>query len=154
MPSPRIEPATIDDLPEITDMLYALFEEETDFVADRDNQRRGVRLILENPDRGRIFVLRGPNAIIGMINLQFTISTAEGAFVLLLEDLVVAPEHRGLGYGSMLMKHALEFAREKKFHRITLLAENPAHDSVRFFQRHGFRLSGMVTMRRGIRTED
>jgi len=32
--------------------------------------------------------------IIGMINLLFTISTAEGGFVMLLEDLVIDPAHR------------------------------------------------------------
>ena len=56
-----------------------------------------------------------------MINLLFTISTAEGGFVLLLEDLVVHREYRGHGYGSMLLDYAIEFAKQKNFRRITLL---------------------------------
>jgi len=63
-------------------------------------QLRGLRLIFEQPNRGRVFVLRRDNAIVGMINLLFTISTAEGGFVMLLEDLVVHDEYRGHGYGS------------------------------------------------------
>jgi GNAT superfamily N-acetyltransferase len=41
-----------------------------------------------------------------MINLFFTISTAEGGFVVLLEDLVIHKEHRGHGFGSMLLHYA------------------------------------------------
>jgi hypothetical protein len=61
-----------------------LFGQEPDFRPDYNNQMRGLRLILEQPSRGRIFVLRSANTIIGMINLLFTISTAEGGFVILL----------------------------------------------------------------------
>ena len=76
---------------------------------------RGLRLIVEQPSRGRIFVLRSSNRIIGMINLLITISTAEGGFVLLLEDLVVHKDHRGQGYGAKLLNHAIDFAKKKDF---------------------------------------
>jgi GNAT superfamily N-acetyltransferase len=107
---------------------------------------RGLRLILEQPARGRIFVLRNERMIIGMINLLITISTAEGGFVLVLEDLVVHRDHRGSGYGSRLLQHAIGFAREKKFLRITLLTDNP-EESRRFYLKHGFVESEMKPMR-------
>ena len=75
-----IEPATIDDLPQLADLLYDLFSQEADFIPNREKQLRGLRLILEQPNRGRIFVLRAGPRIIGMINLLITISTAEGGF--------------------------------------------------------------------------
>jgi len=142
----RIEPATLDDLAELTDLLMGLFAQEEDFTPNREKQLRGLRLILEQPSRGRIFVLRSPAKIIGMINLLFTISTAEGGFVLLLEDFVVREEHRRQGYGSRLLKHAIEFARQKKFLRITLLTDQPG-ESRRFYLKHGFVQSGMIPMR-------
>jgi len=117
----RIEPATLDDLSELTELLMDLFSQEDDFTPNREKQLRGLRLILEQPSRGRIFVLRNHKKIVGMINLLITISTAEGGFVLLLEDLVIRQEHRGQGYGSRLLKHAIEFARQKKI---------PAHHPV------------------------
>lgn len=147
MPDYTIEPATLDQLPEITELLYDLFSEETDFEANREKQMRGVRLILENPSRGRIFVLQRDGRIFGMINLLITISTAEGGFVILLEDLVIHRQHRRMGYGSALLKYAIEFARQKEFLRITLLAENARHPSVEFFKSHGFRQSSMTPMR-------
>lgn len=146
MPDLRIEPATMDDLPELAGLLHDLFTLEVDFAPDPAKQSRGLRLILEQPSRGRIFVLRNDRMIVGMINLLITISTAEGGFVLLLEDLVVHRDHRRLGYGSRLLRHAVGFAREKKFLRITLLTHE--QDGVRgFYLKHGFCESGMRTMR-------
>ncbi len=147
MTEPHIEPATIEDLPRLTELLFDLFTQEKDFTADRDRQMRGLRLILENPGRGRIFVLRSHGYIIGMINLLFTISTAEGGFVMILEDLVIDHQHRGHHFGESLLLHAIAFARNKSFLRISLLADNREHFSVGFFQRNGFIASDMVTMR-------
>jgi len=143
----RIEPATLDDLPELTEMLFELFSQEEDFVPNRETQARGLRLILEQPSRGRIFVLRSPNKIIGMINLLITISTAEGGFVLLLEDLIIQREHRGQGYGTQLLQYAIDFAKKKDFLRITLLTDRPNKRSLHFYLKNGFVESGMVPMR-------
>jgi len=142
-----IEPATLDDLPQLADLLYDLFSQEADFVPNREKQMRGLRLILEQPNRGRIFVLRSGVRIIGMINLLITISTAEGGFVLILEDLVVHKDHRGQGYGSRLLSHALGYARAKDFLRITLLTDKLENSARAFYEHHGFKQSGMVPMR-------
>src|ERR1700736_1279102 len=89
-----IEPATEADLDELSETLGELFAQEGDFRPDKEKQLRGLRLIFEQPSRGRVFVLRRDNAIVGMINLLFTISTAEGGFVILLEDLVIHKQFR------------------------------------------------------------
>lgn len=150
----RIEPATLDDLPKLADLLYDLFSQEEDFIPDREKQMRGLRLILEQPARGRIFVLRSDNKIIGMINLLITISTAEGGFVLLLEDLIIHCEHRGQGYGSRLLQYAVDFAKKKDFLRITLLTDRPNLASKRFYEKNGFVESGMIPMRMYFRDHD
>lgn len=147
MPDVRIEPATLEDLPQLADLLLELFTQEKEFRPDREAHMRGLRLILEQPNRGRIFVARSHSQIVGMINLLFTISTAEGGFVLLLEDLIIHPAFRHAGFGSELLEYAIKFAKQKKFLRITLLADRVDHASVRFFSKHGFTTSDMVPMR-------
>ncbi len=142
-----IEPAIAEDLDELSSLLGELFSEESDFRPDKNKQLRGLRLIFEQPNRGRVFVLRRENAIVGMINLLFTISTAEGGFVMLLEDLVVHREFRGHGYGTMLLEYAVEFAKQKNFLRITLLTDRPELRSQTFFRKHGFYESPMLPMR-------
>jgi GNAT superfamily N-acetyltransferase len=142
-----IEPATEADLDELSQMLGELFAQESDFRPDKEKQLRGLRLIFEQPSRGRVFVLRRDGTIVGMINLLFTISTAEGGFVILLEDLVVHKQYQGHGYGSKLLQHAIDFARQKNFLRITLLTDRPENLAQEFFRRHGFHESSMIPMR-------
>ena len=147
MNPPCVEQATLEDLPQLTDLLLSLFEQEADFKPDRTKQMRGLRLVLEHPVRGRVFVLRQHGQIIGMVNLLFTISTAEGGFVILLEDLIINKDHRGQGYGTILLEHAIRYAREKNFVRITLLSDREEVASQAFLRKHGFVDSNMVTMR-------
>src|SRR5438093_4850723 len=89
-----VEPATEADLDELSKLLGELFAHESDFRPDKDKQLRGLRLIFEQPSRGRVFVLRRNGAIVGMINLLFNIATAEGGFVMLSEDLVVHKKYQ------------------------------------------------------------
>jgi len=142
-----IEPATEADLDELSQMLGDLFAQEGDFRPDKEKQLRGLRLIFEQPSRGRVFVLRRNGAIVGMINLLFTISTAEGGFVILLEDLVVHQKYQGKGYGSKLLQHAIDFAKQKNFLRVTLLTDRPENVAQEFFRHHGFVESSMIPMR-------
>ncbi len=142
-----IEQATMGDLPQMVDLLYHLFSHEGDFIPDRAKQERGLRLILEQPSRGRIFVYRWNERIIGMVNLLFTISTAEGGFVVLMEDVIVHHEFRGRSVGTQLMKHAMAYAKSKEFLRVTLLTDRINEEGIEFFTRLGFFKSKMIPMR-------
>jgi len=145
---PVVEPATIEDLPALTELVMELFAYSGDFMPDRDVQERGLQLILEQPSRGRIFVIRNKDKIFGMVNLLFTISTARGGFVILMEDVVIHPDHRNQGYGKMLLQHVFEFAKQKQFKRITLLTDRISAESQAFFQKNGFEYSNMIPMRK------
>jgi N-acetylglutamate synthase-like GNAT family acetyltransferase len=125
-----------------------LFTVSGDFTADQTVQERGLQLILEQPNRGRIFVVRNDHQIFGMVNLLFTISTARGGFVILMEDVVIHPDHRGQGYGTMLVDYVAEFAKSKQFKRITLLTDRISAESQEFFKKQGFEYSSMIPMRR------
>ena len=149
-----IEPATEADLDELSKLLVELFAHEGDFRPDKEKQLRGLRLIFEQPSRGRVFVLRRNGAIVGMINLLFTISTAEGGFVMLLEDLVVHTQYQGQGYGNKLLEHAIDFAKKKNFLRITLLTDRPENVAQAFFRKHGFVDSSMIPMRLWVSTQN
>lgn len=144
---PRVEPATIEDLPALTELVMDLFARSGDFKPDHEVQERGLQLILEQPSRGRIFVIRNADRIFGMVNLLFTLSTARGGFVILMEDVVIHPDHRGQGYGTMLLEYVVEFARKKHFKRITLLTDRISQESQAFFEKRGFEYSKMIPMR-------
>jgi len=50
----RVEPASIEDLPELVALTMDLFAHSGDLRADSQVQEHGLRLILEQPARGRI----------------------------------------------------------------------------------------------------
>ena len=154
MELPHIEQATLEDLPQLTDLLFELFTQEGDFVPNRVKQMRGLRLLLEQPNRGRIFVLRHEGMILGMINLLFTISTAEGGFVIMLEDVIVHRDFRGRGFGDMLLRHVIDYAKKKDFQRITLLTDRLNEEGQRFFKAHGFFESKMIPLRLLLHTQE
>ena len=85
-----------------------------------------------------------------MVNLLFTVSTAIGERVALIEDMVVSPSARGSGVGSDLLNHAMDFARLHGVKRITLLTDRENTPAQRFYAKHGFSPSTMVALRRAI----
>lgn len=142
-----IEPATIEDLAALTELVVDLLELQDDFTPDPVLQEKGIRHILEEPARGRIFVVRTPERIVGMANLLLTVSTAMGGFVLIMEDVIIHPDHRGQGFGTLLLDAVIDFARQKNFKRITLLADRLSTESQAFFQSRGFQYSSLIPMR-------
>ncbi|MEO0446413.1 MAG: GNAT family N-acetyltransferase [Verrucomicrobiota bacterium] len=143
----RIETATLADLNDMVELVMELFRVEEDFTPDRSLQEHGLRLILEQPNRGRVFLIRTDHKILGMANLLFTISTAVGGFALILEDVIIHPDHRGHGFGTQLLDHVVTFAKTKDFKRITLLTDKVDAGSQHFFQKFGFEFSHMIPMR-------
>ncbi len=53
-----IDTARPEDLPALSNLLAELFSLETDFAVDRDRQIRGLRMILDAPERGTLLVAR------------------------------------------------------------------------------------------------
>ena len=143
-----IDFATAADLPALADLLTELFTLEADFRPERDKQLRGLRLILDNPAIGRLFVLRVDGAVAGMANGLVTISTAQGAPVLLLEDVIVSAAYRGRRLGRRLVEHVCAWAKGAGMGRVTLLADKDNQGALDFYARLGFSSSAMVVRRK------
>ncbi len=142
-----IAPASAADVESCVNLLCLLFEQEADFVPDPEKHRAGLLAILSRPELGRIFCARDEGQVVGMVSLLFTISTALGAPVAWLEDVVVAPAHRGRGIGSMLLAHALTDARRLGMARVSLLTDRDNVGAQRLYGRNGFEASQMVVFR-------
>ena len=142
-----VEEASFSDIPQLCGLLALLFEQEVEFRPDPVKQTAALTLLIDNPQRGRIFVLRDGDALLGMVSLQVLVSTACGGDVLLLEDLVVRPDCRNRGFGAFLLEHVIRFAKFSGYRRITLLTDRINADARRFYSRHGFTASDMVPYR-------
>ena len=145
-----VVPATSDDVEQLAELLGLLFAQEADFSPDRMRQERGLRLILEQPNSGGIFCVREGRRVLGMVNVLFTISTAEGNRVAWLEDLVVHPEYRGKGIGRSLLLRAIRAAKGAGCSRITLLTDDSNARAMRLYQSEGFNRSRMIVFRKAL----
>jgi len=145
-----IDDASPQDIPALCDLLDLLFAQEADFTPDRAKQERGLRLILDDVRVGAILVARDGAQVVGMVNLLFTVSTAEGARAMLLEDMIVRPDYRGQGVGLALIEAAIARAAATGCARITLLTDEDNTQAQWFYGRAGFRRSAMIPMRRAI----
>ena len=103
--------------------------------------------IIGNPEVGAVLVARKDGKVVGMVNLLFTVSTALGEKVALLEDMVVSSKTRGAGVGSQLLDQAISLARARGCKRITLLTDRTNESAQRFYGEKGFVVSSMVAMR-------
>ena len=145
--------ATIDfasaaDLPAMAELLHELFAIESDFVAQRQKQLDGLRLILDTPQIGRLFALRVGRCLAGMANALITVSTAEGGPVLLLEDVIVNAQFRGRGLGRALVDHVVGWAQAQGMTRVTLLADRENAPALAFYAKLGFVPSAMTVLRK------
>ena len=144
----QIKKAKIQDIPELCLLLDLLFSQEIEFVPNREAQVNGLTLIISNDGTGDILIAKKSGKIIGMVNLLYTVSTALGERVAVLEDMVVMPEARGLGIGSKLLTSAFQLAEDNGIKRITLLTDHDNKSAHNFYQQHGFERSSMVAFRK------
>jgi GNAT superfamily N-acetyltransferase len=145
--------ATEADLPAMADLLYELFTLESDFKPEREKQLRGLKLILDTPEIGRLFVLRVDGIAAGMANALITVSTARGTRVLLLEDVIIGKQHRAAGLGRRLVEHVCAWAKAEGMSRVTLLADQDNAPALAFYDRLGFEKSAMVVRRKPLYQE-
>ena len=144
----ELEVAKIEDVKELSVLLNYLFQQETEFKPNKEAQNRGLSTIISNPEMGKILIARESDKIIGMVNLLYTFSTALGESVAILEDMVVIPEVRNSGVGSKLLNYAIEFAKNNRCKRITLLTDEDNEKAHKFYKRNGFDRSSMIAFRR------
>lgn len=143
----KISLADQNDISGLCALLDTLFSQEAEFAPNRDCQIKGLTEIIENPGVGSIIVAREGDQVIGMVNLLYTVSTALGGRVVLLEDMVVDPMARDKGVGSALLEFGIELARQNGCLRISLLTDADNEGAHRFYERHGFDRSSMTVFR-------
>lgn len=143
----EIIPAEEKHIEELCSLLDELFSMDIEFTPDRDAQKRGLKSIINQPDTGEILILQKEGKIIGMVSLLYTISTALGGPVAVLEDMIISKEFRKMGYGSALLKNALQWAQDRGILRVTLLTDYNNDIAIKYYEKQGFTRSAMIPMR-------
>jgi ribosomal protein S18 acetylase RimI-like enzyme len=145
-----IERARSADIPALIELLAALFTIESDFIPDRARQRRGLELLLAQPDdRAVLLVARSNGGVVaGMASAQLVISTAEGAPSAWIEDVVVQKSLRGRGIARLLLQELLAWAQRHGATRAQLLADKANTPALDFYRRIGWQPTQLSAWRR------
>lgn len=144
-----IRPARPADLDALVDLLRMLFAVEADFDFDAARQRQGLEMLLAH-EAAVILVAEAAGRVIGMCSGQLTISTAEGGFALLVEDVVVAEPWQGKGVGRGLLATLEQWGAERKIGRLQLLADRNNAAALEFYRRLGWQGTELICQRRRI----
>ena len=147
----RIRPATLDDIPDLIDLLAELFAIESDFVPDPLRQRRGLELLLAQPaDRALVLIACSGKAVAGMASAQLVVSTAEGSVSAWIEDVVVRNSVRRKGIAKGLLNGLLDWAVHQGATRAQLLADKNNATALDFYRHLGWRPTQLSAWRRSL----
>jgi GNAT superfamily N-acetyltransferase len=135
------------DIPSMVELLNELFTQDIEFIPNEKLQQRGLGLIVNNAETGEILVLKVDGKTVGMVSLLYSISTALGGKVAILEDMIIQEKFRAQGFGSKLIDYAINFAKRRNCLRITLLTDYNNEPAMSFYQKFGFEKSAMIPFR-------
>ncbi len=136
-----------EDIKSLLKLLNELFSLEKEFIPNETLQIKALETIIKDEKVGHIIVCEVENKIVAMVNLLYSISTALGNRVVILEDMIVSSEARDKKVGSKLLDFAKEFAKSKGIKRITLLTDDDNFKAHRFYEKNGFKKSSMIVFR-------
>ena len=115
---------------------------------DRDKQRSGLEMFLKYPTGRCLLVAEQEQKVIGMCSAQILISTAEGGWKALVEDVVVAEGFRGLGVGKKLLGSLEEWAKRQGVTRMDLLADRNNAKGLEFYDHLQWRKTNLIALQK------
>jgi ribosomal protein S18 acetylase RimI-like enzyme len=142
--------ATLEDIPVLCELLIQLFSQEVEFIPDYKKHEKALEKIIKDENIGDIFVTLQNEKVIAMVNVLYTISTALGEKVAILEDMVVFSSKRNQNIGSSLIEFTLNYLKENLFKRVTLLTDSDNFNAHKFYEKQGFNKSSMIVFRKSL----
>ena len=142
--------AEIEDIAVLCELLWELFSQEVEFTPNKKIQEKALKKIIEDKSIGDIFVAVNENKVIAMVNVLYTISTALGEKVAILEDMVVSQNYKNQKIGSSLIEFTLDYLKKNSFKRVTLLTDSDNFNAHNFYKKHEFTKSSMIVFRKSL----
>lgn len=131
----KIRLAQEKDIEAMVALISLVFSLEKDFAADVEKQRSGLALLLNAAERACLVVAEIDGAVMAMCSAQLLVSTAEGGWKAIIEDVAVAETYRGRGIGRRLLAYVEEWAKKRDVKRLDLLADLDNKNGLAFYNR-------------------
>lgn len=143
-----IRQAKSEDINPMTELIALIFAAEDDFSVDATKQRRGLEMFLENPAGRCLLVAEHQQKVIGMCSAQLLVSTAEGGWKVLIEDVVVAEKYRKLGIGRQLLAKIQEWAVQQDAKRLDLLVDRNNSVGLSFYGKTNWITTNLIALQK------
>jgi GNAT superfamily N-acetyltransferase len=144
-----IRKGRLSDIPELIELLKELFTIEEDFEFDQAKQKAGLKIFLDKDSDERILLIaESDGEVIGMCSAQTLISTAEGAKVAIIEDMVVKDGFRWQGVGKQIMDEIAAWAKKSRITRLQLLADKNNSKAIWFYRKNLWENTRLICLRR------
>ncbi|WP_371364608.1 hypothetical protein SRRS_52560 [Sporomusa rhizae] len=137
-----------EDINAMVGLISLLFSVEKDFLIDEAKQRRGLEMFLEHPDGRYLLVAEYQQKVIGMCSAQLLVSTAEGGWKAIVEDVVVAKEYRGLRIGRKMISALEEWAVSQGVKRLDLLADCNNSSGLKFYDKMQWNRTNLIALQK------
>lgn len=137
------------DMDAMVGLLGELFSMEADFSVVQERQENGLRLMLEGCGKHRcIKVAETDGKVVAMCSAQLLVSTAEGAYSALVEDMVVTQSARGQGMGAALLEAVRDWAELRGVTRMQLLADKNNLPALAFYKKQGWTGTQLICLQK------
>lgn len=143
-----IRPAKFEDIDAMIDLISIIFSIEKDFSVDVAKQRRGLEMFLEYPNGRYLIVAEQQQKVIGMCSAQMLVSTAEGGWKAVIEDVVVAESFRGKGIGKGMLDVLAEWAMRHGARRMDLLADSNNANGLNFYNHMQWKQTNLIALQK------
>jgi ribosomal protein S18 acetylase RimI-like enzyme len=127
--------AALDDAPVAARLLHDFNSEYEDFTPGPETLARRLRKLLE---AGEVTILIGGAGDVGIVQLRFRPSVWADSLEAYLQELYVAPPHRGEGIGRALLEAAMATAREHGAAHIDLATSVDDKAAISLYESAGF----------------
>lgn len=109
----EITPARAEEVDELLPLMRAYCDFYEASPSD-DGLRQMAEALIGDPEQGALFIARADGGeAVGFASMDWKWSSLRGARIGYLEDLFVAPEHRGGGHAEALIEACAERCRER-----------------------------------------
>lgn len=135
------------DTPAIARLLHQLMTDHDLEPSPLPELQRAAETVFATERAWYLVAVTGAE-VIGALQLNERFSTWLGATYCYVEDFCVAPPWRGRGVGGQLLDEVATWARQRQWVRVDLDVSTSLPASIRFYQRHGYRDTGSVLLRR------
>lgn len=128
-------------------LLVELFTIEADFKPHVEKHSQGLEMLINACNSAILLVAEEKEEILGMCSIQTLISTAQGGYVGLFEDLIVRSDVRGMGIGTVLLSEGIKWCSLNNISRVQLLRDTETLAAFDFYLKRGWSKTQLECMR-------